>query len=320
MFSLTLSTRFPDIEDVLPVLSDAEQVDDGVPDHGDQGGPEQEHLVLQLVRPQVGHVGALARVDHVNELEDVHRGPGRQVHGAQPDRHLEEPVEFPVLRPSECAEQDGADNHEHPGQDVVDDHGGEEQVDGRVPNNVAKAALGDVLGLCGEEAARREFVAVLGLVHGGDGDTESQQPHGHHHPLEPLPQPGLVRDVVLLIVELEVHLIFVLAWVLHAGQLPQLPVHALRVPALLRHLAQRGACPVSRSPGSSATGNKHCYTLHNLFNIDIISSLTDMSCCVTFVMIERFSYRESLDEFAAFQLQIPHRSRSLILLSSQTLS
>ena len=56
---MTLCAGAPDSEDVLPVLGDAEEVDDGVPDHGHHGGPEQQHLVLQLVRPQVRYRHAL---------------------------------------------------------------------------------------------------------------------------------------------------------------------------------------------------------------------------------------------------------------------
>ena len=56
---ITLRAGAPDSEDVLPVLGDTEEVDDGVPDHGHHGRPEQQHLVLQLVRPQVRHRHAL---------------------------------------------------------------------------------------------------------------------------------------------------------------------------------------------------------------------------------------------------------------------
>ena len=56
---ITLRAGAPDSEDVLPVLGDTEEVDDGVPHHGHHGRPEQQHLVLQLVRPQVRHRHAL---------------------------------------------------------------------------------------------------------------------------------------------------------------------------------------------------------------------------------------------------------------------
>ena len=50
MLHLTLSAESPCVEDVLSVLGDAEQVDDGVPHHGHQCAPEQEDLVTNEMR------------------------------------------------------------------------------------------------------------------------------------------------------------------------------------------------------------------------------------------------------------------------------
>ena len=46
MLHLTLSAESPCVEDVLPVLGDTEQVDDGVTHHRHDPGPEQQDLVL----------------------------------------------------------------------------------------------------------------------------------------------------------------------------------------------------------------------------------------------------------------------------------
>ena len=42
----TFSAASPHVLDVLPVLGDTEQVDDGVADHRHDPGPEQQDLVL----------------------------------------------------------------------------------------------------------------------------------------------------------------------------------------------------------------------------------------------------------------------------------
>ena len=68
---LTLSAHSPHVDDVLSVLCHTEQVDDGVPHHRDDGGPEQEHLILQLVRSLVGDADALRGVDDVSELKNI---------------------------------------------------------------------------------------------------------------------------------------------------------------------------------------------------------------------------------------------------------
>ena len=95
-----------------PVLSDTEEVDDGVAHHGREGDPHKQDFSLcilifvsfekkpksydkkltELIRPFVDHTEQLVSVDQLYEGGDVHRGLRCDEQHTEGDGQLVEPV------------------------------------------------------------------------------------------------------------------------------------------------------------------------------------------------------------------------------------
>ena len=99
-----------------PVLSDTEEVDDGVAHHGREGDPHKQDFsfcisifvsfekkpkncekLTELIGPLVDHTEQLVCVDQLYEGGDVHRGLRCDEQHTEGDGQLVEPVELPVL-------------------------------------------------------------------------------------------------------------------------------------------------------------------------------------------------------------------------------